>query len=432
MVAWNTTDGGIAVVAGARTPFAKAGTALRYEHVTDLAKRAMQEALYRANFPFERVDEVLLGNVVMPADAGNPARVSALWAGIPARVPAMTVQRNCASGMEAVADAADRIRAGRGKAILAGGAESMSTLPLLFPDETIEPMSQLARARHVWQKAAAVTALRPRHFKPVAALERGLTDPTCDMIMGKTAEVLAHEFGISRLEQDQFALRSHQRATAATEKLAEEITPEYSGKRFDPVTADNGPRPNQTLDALAKLKPIFDRRDGTVTVGNSCQITDGAVAMLLADPDFARAEGLDVMGYVRGYSYVGLDPARMGLGPAYAIDQLLRQSGLSLNDIPLFEINEAFAAQVLACIKAMGSEKFAREQLGHDNPVGQLDPNRLNVNGGAIALGHPVGATGGRLVLTLLMEMKRRDVDLGIAALCVGGGQGAAILLQRR
>jgi acetyl-CoA acetyltransferase family protein len=434
MVAWNTNNGGIAVVAGARTPFAKAGTSLRHEHVTDLAKRAMQEALYRADFPFERVDEVLLGNVVMPADATNPARVSALWAGIPNRVPAMTVQRNCASGMEAVADAADRIRAGRGKAILAGGAESMSTLPMLLPEETLEPMSKLARAKNAWQKAAAATALRPRHFKPIAALEKGLTDPTCDMIMGKTAEILAHEFGVSRKDQDEFALRSHQKASAATKsgRLAEEITPEYSGKRFDPVTEDNGPRANQTMEALEKLKPIFDRRDGTVTVGNSCQITDGAVAMLLADPDFAHAEGMNVMGYVRGYSYVGLDPARMGLGPAFAIDQMLRRSSLSLNDVPIFEINEAFAAQVLASLKAMASDNFCREQLGRDHAIGRLDEDRLNVNGGAIALGHPVGATGARLVLTLLMEMKRRDVELGIAALCVGGGQGAAILLQRR
>ncbi|HSU65282.1 MAG TPA: acetyl-CoA C-acyltransferase [Tepidisphaeraceae bacterium] len=432
MVAWNTNDGGIAVVAGARTPFAKAGGALRHEHVTDLAKRAMQESLYRADVPFEDVDEVLLGNVVMPVDATNPARVSALWAGIPYRVPALTVQRNCASGMEAVADASDRIRAGRGKMILAGGAESMSTLPLLFPDETVEPMTKVARAKNAWQRVGAVASFRPRHFKPVAALERGLTDPTCDMIMGKTAEILAHEFGISRKEQDEFALRSHQKATAAAKKLADEIVPEYAGKRFEPVTADTGPRANQTMEALAKLKPIFDRRDGTVTVGNSCQVTDGAVALLLADPNFARSEGMDVLGYVRGYSYVGLDPARMGLGPAFAIEQLLRQSGLSLKDVPLFEINEAFAAQVLASIRALASDKFARDQLGRDSAVGELDPDRLNVNGGAIALGHPVGATGARLVLTMLLEMRRRDVELGIAALCVGGGQGAAILLQRR
>jgi acetyl-CoA acetyltransferase family protein len=434
MVAWNTHDGGIAVVAGARTPFAKAGGALGHEHVTDLAKRAMQEALYRANFPFGDVDEVLLGNVVMPVDATNPARVSAIWAGIPDRVPAMTVQRNCASGMESIADASDRIRAGRCRAILAGGAESMSTLPLLFPEETTDPMTRLARAKNAWQKAAAATALRPRHFKPIAALERGLTDPTCDMIMGRTAEVLAHEFGLTRRQQDEFALRSHQRAAAAAEsgRFAAEITPAYAGRRFEPVTADTGPRPGQTLEALGKLKPIFDRRDGTVTVGNSCQVTDGAVALLLADPNFARGEGLDILGYVRGYAYVGLDPARMGLGPAFAIAELLTKSGLSLNDVPLFEINEAFAAQVLACLRAMASEEFCREKLNRDNALGEIPLDRLNVNGGAIALGHPVGATGARLVLTLLLEMKRRDVELGIASLCVGGGQGAAMLLQRR
>jgi len=216
-------------------------------------------------------------------------------------------------------------------------------------------------------------------------------------------------------------------------QLAEEIVPEYAGKSFEPMTFDNGPRANQTMDALTKLKPIFDRRDGTVTVGNSCQITDGAVAMLLADEEFATSEGLDILGYVRGYAYVGLDPSRMGLGPVFAIDQLLRQAGLSLNDVPLFEINEAFAAQVLACVRAMGSSRFTSENLpNRAGPIGDLDPDRLNVNGGAIALGHPVGATGGRLVLTLLMEMRRRNVELGIASLCVGGGQGAAILLQRR
>ena len=433
MVAWNSKPARAAVVAGARTPFAKAGTALRNEHITDLAQRAMQETLYRADFPFERVDEVILGNVVMPADATNPARVAALWAGIPHRAPAITVQRNCASGMEAVAQASDGVRAGRGRAILAGGAESMSTLPLLFPDETLKPMTQMAKAKKVWQKAAAAAAFRPRHFKPVAALEKGLTDPTCDMIMGKTAEILAHEFGVSRKEQDEFALRSHQRAAAAAEagKFGEEIVPAFAGKRFEPVSEDVGPRAGQTMEALAKLKPIFDRRDGTVTVGNSCQITDGAATLLVADADFAHAEDLDILGYVRAYSYVGLDPARMGLGPVFAIEQLLRQEGMALSDIPIFEINEAFAAQVLACLKAMNSDKFAREHLNRDSALGELDPEKLNVNGGAIALGHPVGATGARLVLTLLLEMRRRNLDLGVAALCVGGGQGAAILLER-
>src|SRR5205823_9245567 len=197
-------------------------------------------------------------------------------------------------------------------------------------------------------------------------------------------------------------------------------------------TEDFGPRANQTLDALSKLKPIFDRRDGTVTVGNSCQVTDGAAAVLVTDGETARANGMEILGYIRGYSYVGLDPARMGLGPVYAISQLLQQHGLQLSDIPLLEINEAFAAQVLACVRAMASDAFALEHLNRTSALGELDLDRLNVNGGAIALGHPVGATGTRIVHTLLLEMKRRNVDLGIAALCVGGGQGAAMLLERR
>lgn len=430
-----TTGRGLAaIVAGARTPLAKIGTALRDTHPTELARIAMQETLCRAGWPFEEVDEVLLGSVVMPADAANPARVAALWAGVPDRVPAMTVQRNCASGLEAVAEAGMRITAGRAQAMLAGGAESMSTIPLLFPTETLGVMSRLQRARNIWQKTVAVTRLRPRHFQPIAALELGLTDPTCGMMMGRTAEKLASEFGITRSEQDEFALRSHQRAAEAQRagRFQEEIVPVYCGRRFEPATQDIGIREDQSLAALAKLRPIFDRRDGTITVGNSCQVTDGAAAMLLIDEALAQERGLGVMGYVRDYVTVGLDPSRMGLGPVFAIAKLLRQTGLSLSDIDLFEINEAFAAQVLACLKAMSSPRFAREHLNQNQPVGDLDPDRLNVNGGAIALGHPVGATGTRLVLTLLHEMRRRDAHLGVAALCVGGGQGAAILLERR
>ena len=432
--------GRAAIVAGVRTPMAKAGTAFRNVHVTDLARVAIREVLYRAGVGADRLDEVILGNVVLPVDATNPARVAALWAGVPHHVPALTVQRNCASGLEAVAEAAARLRQptsnDAGRFILAGGAESMSTIPLLFPNETLAPMERMYRARGAWQKAAAIASLRPRHFKPVAGLEVGLTDPTCDMIMGKTAELLASEFGISRREQDEFALRSHQRAVAAAAagRFKSEITPVYAPAKggFEAVTDDVGPRANQTMEALAKLKPIFDRRDGTVTVGNACQVTDGAVALLMTDEPHARAEGMEVLGYVRSYACVGLDPARMGLGPVYAIDKLLRQTGLSLSDVPLVEINEAFAAQVLACVKAMASPAFCQDALGRTDAIGELDPERLNVNGGAIALGHPVGATGARLVLTLLHEMRRRDVDLAIASLCVGGGQGAAMLLERK
>lgn len=426
----------VAVVAGARTPFAKSGTALKDVHVADLARRAMQEALYRGNWPADRLDEVILGNVCMPADAANPARVAALWAGIPESVPGLTVQRNCASGMEAIAEAVLRIRAGQGHVMLAGGAESMSTIPLLLPQESMEPMTKLARAKSTWQKAAAAVALRPRHFKPTAGLELGLTDPTVGLIMGKTAEVLVKEFGVSRTEQDEYALNSHRKAVAAQAagRLDAEIVPAFAANAadgFDPVARDNGPRSNQTMEALAKLGPIFDRRDGSVTIGNSCQITDGACALLVADEEIAKAEGMDVLGYVRVYAYAGLDPTRMGLGPVFAVDKLLRQTGLRLNDVPLVEINEAFAGQVLACLKAMASKEFAAKHLDREEALGEVDPDRLNVNGGAIALGHPVGATGARLVLTLLHEMGRRDVGLGLATLCVGGGQGAAILLER-
>ena len=442
----HTRRGRAAIVGGVRTPMAKAGTAFRSVHVTELARTAFQQVLYRTGVNPDQLDEVLLGNVVLPVDATNPARVSALWAGIPHAVPALTLQRNCASGLEAVAEAAMRVvnaarrreSLGEGGArfLLAGGAESMSTIPLLFPNETLTPMERMYRAKGPVQKLGAIASLRPRHFTPVAGLEIGLTDPTVDMIMGKTAELLASEFGLSRKEQDEFALRSHQRAAAAQAagRFKDEIVPMYvPGKGgFEAVVDDVGPRAGQTMEALGKLKPIFDRRDGTVTVGNACQVTDGAVALLMTDEEQAHAEGMEVLGYVRSYACVGLDPARMGLGPVYAIDKLLRQTGLSLSDVPLVEINEAFAAQVLACLRAMASDKFCQDQLGRTSAIGELDMERLNVNGGAIALGHPVGATGARLVLTLLHEMRRRDVDMAIAALCVGGGQGAAMLIERK
>jgi acetyl-CoA acetyltransferase family protein len=413
MVAGNFTGKSVAVVAGVRTPFAKLGGPLKDVNVTDLAKRAMEETLYRAHTKAEQLDEVILGNVVMPEDAANPARVSAIWAGVPAAVPAMTVQRNCASGMEAVADAANRIRFGQASVVMAGGAESMSKIPLLFPDSGAEAMGRLGRARNLWQRVAAAASLRPKHFRPIVGLECGLTDPTCGLIMGKTAEILAQEWNISREEQDAFALRSHQRATAAADKHAEEITPVYAGKNFDPVTADVGPRAGQTMEALAKLRPIFDKRDGSVTVGNSCQVTDGAATLLLMEEEQALAEGFQPLGYVKAYAYAGLDPARMGLGPVHAIDKLLRQTGVSLGDVDLFEINEAFAVQLVAVMRELG-----------------IDPSRVNVHGGAVALGHPIGASGARVLTTLLYAMKRRQARRGIAALCLGGGNGVALAVE--
>ena len=432
MVAWASKNGRVAVTGGVRTPFSKLRTALCDVHVTRLAQVALQETLHRVPWLADRLDEVILGNVVMPADATNPARVAALYAGVPNSVPAFTVQRNCASGMEAIAQGASAVLHGSARSVLCGGAESMSTIPLLFPAETLGSMALLAKARSPWQKIRAIASLRPRHFKPVPALKLGLTDPTCNMMMGQTAEVLANDFGIGREEQDQFALRSHQRATAAIEAgdFEDQITPFYAGRHFKPVTVDIGPRADQTLESLSRLRPIFDRRDGTVTIGNSCQVTDGAAAMLLMNSAAARGEGMEILGYVRGYATAAIDPRRMGLGPVFAIDQLLQQTGMSLNDIDLFEINEAFAAQVLACAIAMNSDAFSQQQLGRSGALGTLDFDRLNIHGGAIAMGHPVGATGARIVLNLLLSMRKRRAEFGVAALCVGGGQGAALLLQ--
>src|ERR1051325_876700 len=266
------------------------------------ARESTRVAVYRPGLRADQLDEVILGNVCMPADATNPAGVAALWAGVPDEVPAFTVQRNCASGMEAVAEAAQRIRAKTSEGasdspvILAGGAESMSTIPLLFPQSTLGPMAKMARAKTLFQRLGAIGSLRPRHFKPIAGLEVGLTDPTNEMIMGKTAELIASEFGISRKEQDEFALRSHQKAAAARAagRFKEEIVPVYVPGRegFEAVSEDVGPRANQTLEALAKLKPIFDRKDGTVTVGNACQVTDGDGSILAIEDGFELGECL--------------------------------------------------------------------------------------------------------------------------------------------
>jgi acetyl-CoA C-acetyltransferase/acetyl-CoA acyltransferase len=265
----------------------------------------------------------------------------------------------------------------------------------------------------------------------VVALKLGLTDPVSGLMMGETAEVLAEEWSVTREEQDAFALESHHRAAAAQKRgtFAEEITPVNAGEGQE-VSADVGPRPDQSAAALAKLPPVF-RKGGTVTVGNSCQVTDGAAAVVVMPGEAARAEGRTPLGYLRAFAYAGCDPKRMGLGPAFATSKLLQKTGLSLRDMDLVEMNEAFAAQVIANERAFASAAFAREHLGRDAPLGELDRARLNVNGGAIALGHPVGASGARLVLTLLHELRRRGLRRGLATLCVGGGQGAALLLER-
>ena len=419
------------ILAGLRTPFAKAGGAFSRTPVYELGRLVISELLARHDVDPATIDQVVLGNCAQPAEAANVARVTAIRAGVPEGVPGFTVHRNCASGMEAVADAHRLIVAGEGHLVLAGGMESMSQIPLMYPFEYADWLGGLMRAKSVPEKLGSFSRFRPALLKPRIALAEGLTDLTCGLNMGQTAEVLAREFRIDRVRQDEFALRSHQRAVAARERLREEILPVFPAPDYEAVTDDIGPRDNQTLEALAKLKPYFDRKNGTVTVGNSCQVTDGAVALLIGDEETAKRWPTPPLGRIRSFAFAGLSPRKMGLGPVYAMSAALARAGLALEDCELFEINEAFAAQVLACLAASESADFARESLGRDRALGAIPMERLNVNGGAIALGHPVGASGARLLLTLLMEMRRRGVARGIASLCVGGGQGAAFVLER-
>jgi acetyl-CoA acyltransferase len=422
----------IAIVEGVRTPFVKAFGPLAGVPAPKLGEFAVRAVLQRAGLRPDVVDQVVFGNIATPADSANIARVIALRAGIPQDRPAVTVQRNCASGMEAITTGAMLIALGEARTVLAGGTESMSQIPLLYSKSATEQYMRLGRARTFWQKTGAFLGFRPRHFKPVIALKEGLTDPVSGLIMGETAEVLADDFGITRQQQDEYAVLSHQRAVTATERgtLAEEIVPLPADFAGSEIKDDVGPRKGQSMEALGKLKPFF-RANGTVTVGNSCQITDGAAAVILMPGEAARAEGRKPLGYVRAFAYAGCDPRRMGLGPAFATAKLLAKTGLSLRDIELVELNEAFAAVVLANEKAFASEKFAKEQLNRSEPLGELNRATMNVNGGAIALGHPVGVTGTRLVLTTLKELHRRGGRYGLATLCVGGGQGGAVLVER-
>ena len=424
----------LVIVDGVRTPFCKMGTDLAALSADELGRIATQALLTRTGLDPALIDEVIFGCVGQPADAANVARVIALRAGIPEHVPAITVHRNCASGLESLTQAYEKMTAGRGSIFLVGGTESMSNYPLLYTKTAAEKLAKLSRAKSFLEKVSALTAFRPADFKPRITLQLGLTDPVCGMNMGDTAELLARESGLSREEQDAFALESHQRAAAAKAKLAEEICPVFptlaSGKSTKPIVADNGVRESQTMEALAKLRPVFDRHHGTVTAGNASQITDGAVALLVMTEERAAELGFTPLGALLGYAYAGCDPTRMGLGPVYAIAKAEEKTGLAVNAADLIEINEAFAAQTLAVLKCCESEQFAKKMLGRSSPVGEIRRDRLNVNGGAIALGHPVGATGARLVLASLKELKRQNLKRALVSVCVGGGQGAALWLE--
>jgi acetyl-CoA acetyltransferase family protein len=421
----------VVIVDGVRTPYAKANTELKDVPAQDLGRIVTVELLARTGFDGGDLDQVIFGNIAQPPDAVNVARVAAQLAGVPPRVPAFTVNRLCGSGLESIVEAAYRIAAGDADAIVAGGVESMSNIPLLYSRESQEVFTEVFTARDTTAKIAAASKFRPRHFKPEIGLQMGLTDAVCGLNMGETAELLAKEHGIGREEQDAFALRSHQRVVLARERLAEEIVPVPIPPKYEDLCLrDNGVRENQTLEALAKLRPFFDRKFGTVTAGNSSQITDGGAATLVMSASAAKARGYRPLGRIRGFAFCALEPERMGLGPAVATPRALKSAGIEWKEIGLVEINEAFAAQVLACARVFPSTAW-HAKYATGGPIGEIDWDRTNVNGGAIALGHPVGSSGNRLVTTLLKEMRRRDTQFGLATMCIGGGQGGAIVVEQ-
>lgn len=426
----STTSQKLVIVDGVRTPFQKEKTGFDGLGADDLGVIVTKALIARTGLDPSIISEVIFGCVGQPADAANVARVIALRAGIPHHVPAITVHRNCASGAEALTQAYEKMTAGRGEVFLVGGTESMSSYPLIYPDRTANTFRKLARAKTTGKKMKTFFSFKVKDFlSPKVSLIMGLTDPTCNLNMGQTAEVVSRESGITREQMDTFAAGSHAKVLANRDKLAEEIVP-VTTRGGTVVELDNGVRDDSTPERLARLRPVFDRTAGQVTGGNSSQITDGAVAMLVMTESKAAELGLTALGSLTGYAYAGCDPERMGLGPVYAIDAAEKATGLSVDDAELVEINEAFAGQVLACLDKMTDKQFATS-IGRETLVGAVPDEKLNVNGGAIALGHPVGATGARLILSSLLELKRRGSSgRALVTACVGGGQGMALWLE--
>jgi len=422
----------IYIIDGARTPFLKSRNRPGPFAASDLATDAARALLVRQNFDPTDLDEVILGCAAPSPDEVNIGRVVALRAGCGLKVPGWTVMRNCASGMQSIDSAVNNIKAGRSDLVLAGGVDALSRAPLLFSDAMVGWLSNWYAAKTFGQRAALVAKFRLGYLAPVIALMKGLTDPICGLLMGQTAENLAFRFGISRSEMDAFAARSHRRVLAAQEAghFAAELVPLYD-RKGQLYAADDGVRADSTAENLAKLRPFFDRKYGNVTAGNSSQITDGGAWVVVASERAVERHGLTPIGRIVDSQWAGLDPAQMGLGPVHAATPILRRQQLELNDLDAWEINEAFAAQVIACERAWASDEYCRTELGLPGAMGQIDEAKLNVDGGAIALGHPVGASGTRIVLHVLEVLRRTNGRRGMAAICIGGGLGGAMLIER-
>ena len=424
----------VVIVNGLRTPYAKMGTEFKNITAHELGAILLKEFIQRMEIDVNLINEVIFGNVAQPPEATNIARNIALLAGIPEHIPAFSAQRNCSSGMQAIADAWFRIQVGQGDTYISGGVESMSKIPLLWNEAATNWFGKMFRAKSAGQKVSTLSGFKLNFLKPVVGLQLGLTDGFCGLNMGETAEILAKEFSINREEQDRFAMTSHNRAESAQnneffkdEIMSVPVPPKYK----QVLDHDNGVRKGQSMEALAKLRPVFDKYNGTVTAGNASQITDGAAVLLVMEEKKAEEMGYRPLGRIKTFAFAGLDPKKMGLGPAYSTKIALEKTKMTMKDIDRVEINEAFAVQVLANLKIFESKELSKKYLDLDRALGEIDPDILNVNGGAIALGHPVGSSGARLILTLLRELKKSDKTTGLATLCVGGGQGAAFIVER-
>jgi acetyl-CoA acyltransferase len=414
-----------------RTPFLKSGTSFRDVTAVALARHAARELLFRSEVDGREVDEVIFSQVVPSVLTPNVAREVSLLPQFLPSVPAYTLNRACASSAQAIANAADQIALGHADTILAGGVETLSDIPILHSRRFSRVLVDASRAKSLGGRLAVFGRARPRDLVPVTP---AIAEPSTGESMGQSAEKMAKENGISREAQDDLALRSHRRAATATAdgRLTAEIAPWFGGAGMDqPVTADNGIRPDTTPEALAALTPVFDRRYGSVTAGNSSPLTDGAAAVLLMAEEKAAALGFTPLAYLRSYAVAAVDPGwQLLMGPVYAVPKALERAGIGWRDVGLFEIHEAFAAQVLSNAQAWSSQAWA-ERLGLAGPVGEVDWDRTNLMGGSIAIGHPFAATGARLVTTLANEMRRGGVQFGLVSICAQGGMGYAMVLER-
>lgn len=421
-----------AILAGCRTPFLRSGTDFADLSAIELGKVAVKDVLARSGLQGEQVDHLVYGTVVHDTRAPNIAREVGL-AVLPKTVPAVSVSRACASANQAITDGVLLIESGQAQVVIAGGAESLSHIPITVSARLSKSLVSAAKGKTVGQKLGAFKAVRPKDLLPV---QPAIAEFTTGESMGQAAERMAKLNGISRQAQDDWALRSHRLAAAGTEdgRLTAEISVVYVPPAFTKVVErDNGIRTDSTPEKLGMLPPVFDRKFGSVTAGNASPLTDGASAVVLIHADKAKAEGLEPLGYVRSWAWTALDPASQLLqGPAYAAPIALDRAGLAMSDIGLMEMHEAFAAQVLSNLQALSSREFAQRELGRSAPVGHPDIDRINVMGGSLAIGHPFGATGGRLTTTILNEMARRDVQFGLITVCAAGGMGFAMVVERR